>query len=282
MNPALAPTRLAAAHASKRSAAQPKAFPLSTAIFFLLHAASIAADDAITVKFEQLKSGHIVVPVKINGQGPFRLGFDTGSPPTFISTKLQRELGLQGQAARQLGAATLASRPVIVDSIEVGDLKATNFPVMILDHPTVKMLGDAQGGLEGLVGFTFFSRYRLTIDYEKQQMIFKPVAQTARRGGLDMRRQSPPPTRAVVFGATTEDAPNRKGIRVASVIAGCAADEAALKPGDLITSINDRWITGTGDFAEALAAIAPGLPARIKIIRDGKETQLTVKARPGL
>lgn len=243
----------------------------------------LAADDSITVKFEQLPSGHIAIPVKINGQGPFRLGFDTGSPPTFISTKVQRELGLRGQAARQMGATTMPSAPVNVDSIEVGDLKTVNFPLMILDHPTVKMLSDAQGGMEGLVGFSFFSRYRTTIDYEKKELIFKPIAQTARGGGaMGARRPTTTPTRAVVFGAETEVSANPKGVRVSAVIAGSAAAEAGLKKGDIITSLNDRWVTGSGDFAEALSAVAPGLPARIKVLRDGKEHLLTAKARPGL
>jgi predicted aspartyl protease len=244
---------------------------------------ALAADDSITVKFEQLQSGHIAVPVKINGQGPFRLGFDTGSPPTFISTKVQRELGLQGQAGRQVGAATMLSRPVAVDSFQIGDLNAANFPIMILDHPTVKMLSDAQGGMDGLVGFSFFSRYRTTIDYETKELIFKPIAQTARAtAAMGVRRPTATPTRAVVFGVETEVSANPKGVRVTSVIAGSAAEEAGLKKGDIITGLNERWVTGSGDLAEALAVVAPALPARIKIIRDAKEMQLTVKARAGL
>jgi hypothetical protein len=244
---------------------------------------AFAADDSITVKFEQLKSGHIAVPMKINGQGPIRMVFDTGSPPTFVSTKIQRELNLQGQAGRQMGAAMMPGAPTIVESLEVGDARLTNFPLRINDHPTVKMISETQGGAEGLVGYDFLTRFRTTIDYEKQELIFKPIAQTARGGGaMGVRRPTTTPTRAVVFGAETEVSASPKGMRVTSVIADSAAAEAGMKKGDIITSLNDRWVTGSGDFAEALSAVAPGLPARIKILRDGKEHQLTVKARAGL
>ena len=54
------------------------------AIAVLLFAsAALRADSdtaAKTVPFELLKTRHIVVSIKINGKGPYRVIFDTGSP----------------------------------------------------------------------------------------------------------------------------------------------------------------------------------------------------------
>ena len=41
----------------------------------------------IAVPFELLKTQHMVVNVKINGKGPYRLIFDTGAPVTLINNK---------------------------------------------------------------------------------------------------------------------------------------------------------------------------------------------------
>ena len=43
------------------------------------------------VPFELLKTQHMVVNVKINGKGPYRLIFDTGAPVTLINNKVAKE-----------------------------------------------------------------------------------------------------------------------------------------------------------------------------------------------
>src|SRR5262249_22729454 len=45
----------------------------------------------VAVPFELLKTQHMVVNVKINGKGPYRLIFDTGAPVTLINNKVAKE-----------------------------------------------------------------------------------------------------------------------------------------------------------------------------------------------
>ena len=53
-----------------------------------------------------------------------------------------------------------------VDKLQVGDLTTVKLPVIVLDHPVLKALEDMTGRhLDGLMGFTFFARYKTTIDY---------------------------------------------------------------------------------------------------------------------
>ena len=60
--------------------------------------------------------------------------------------------------------------------LQVGDLTAEKLPVIVLDHPVLKALGDVLGRpLDGIIGYTFFARYRTTIDYQAQRMTFEPV-----------------------------------------------------------------------------------------------------------
>ncbi len=63
-----------------------------------------------------------------------------------------------------------------VDKLQVGELTAIKLPVIVLDHPVLKALEDMTGRkLDGLMGFTFFARYKTTIDYHAHKMTFEPI-----------------------------------------------------------------------------------------------------------
>src|SRR2546423_6876277 len=71
----------------------------------------------------------IIVPVKINGKGPYRFVLDTGATFTCIDNKLVEELKLP-EWKGQFGVAVITPgegnvRLVSVDSLEVGEAKAT-------------------------------------------------------------------------------------------------------------------------------------------------------------
>ena len=62
---------------------------------------------AATVPMEVLQSKHIAVQIKVNGKGPFRVIFDTGSPVTLLSNRIAQEAELlskeQAKAPALLG-----------------------------------------------------------------------------------------------------------------------------------------------------------------------------------
>ena len=63
-----------------------------------------------------------------------------------------------------------------VERLEVGDLTARDVPVIVLDHPVLQALGKAlDRPLDGIIGYTFFARYKTTIDYQARTMTFEPV-----------------------------------------------------------------------------------------------------------
>ena len=60
--------------------------------------------------------------------------------------------------------------------LQVGDLTARKLPVLVLDHPVLSALEDMTGRkIDGLMGFTFFARYKTTIDYHAHIMTFEPI-----------------------------------------------------------------------------------------------------------
>ena len=62
---------------------------------------------------------------------------------------------------------------------------------------------------------------------------------------------------------------------VGAVQSGSAAEEAGLKPGDLIVSIDDEEIERFSDLQQVIR-ISPGVPLRVGLRRDGRQLTLTV------
>src|SRR6267143_1076173 len=151
---------------------------LSLTIILLIAGASVRAGEqpkSFSVPFDTIKTQHMVVDVKINGTGPYRLIFDTGAPDSLVNNKLAKEAGVFPKEFKKPPFALFGSMGQFkIKTVEAGDLKAENLSVMVVDHPTVAAISDVVGPIDGIVGFTFFARYRMTIDYQKKVMTFVP------------------------------------------------------------------------------------------------------------
>src|SRR5262249_1828827 len=127
------------------------------------------------VPFEMLPSNHMVVMAKVNGKGPFRFIFDLGAPVTLMGNKAAEAWGVVKADAPRMLLFSLRGEAK-ADAIELGDLTAKDVPVIVMDHPAVKALGQILGKpLDGIIGYTFFAHYRTSIDYQKRRMTFEPV-----------------------------------------------------------------------------------------------------------
>ena len=127
------------------------------------------------VPFELLPTRHIAINITINGKGPYRVIFDTGSPLSLISSKVAKAAGLAAKNTSFFGLSLLGSiEPVKVRSLKLGALAAENVPFLVMDHPTVEAMASVFGPIEGILGFPFFARYRMTLDYQSKQMTFVP------------------------------------------------------------------------------------------------------------
>jgi Do/DeqQ family serine protease len=65
-----------------------------------------------------------------------------------------------------------------------------------------------------------------------------------------------------------------KGVGVAQVQPGSAADRAGLRKGDVITSFNGVEMTDPNVFRNLVASTAPGTDVSLTVIRDGREQQI--------
>lgn len=65
-----------------------------------------------------------------------------------------------------------------------------------------------------------------------------------------------------------------KGVGVAQVQPGSAADRAGLKKGDVITAFNGVEVTEPNVFRNLVASTAPGSDVTLNVLRDGRELQM--------
>jgi hypothetical protein len=250
----------------------------------------------VTVPFDLLKTKHMVVQVKVNGKGPYRVIFDTGAPVTLLNTKVAKESGLLPKGAKAPAFNLFGSMgQVRIKTLELGDLKAEDLPAVVMDHPTVELISKFLGPIEGIVGFPFFARYKTTLDYQAKQLTFVPsgfeppdAMQALMATVMALTQDNPKPkvlAPAAQWGLTfrgkkADDA--EPGLTIEDVMPGSAADKAGLRTGDRLLTLDARWTDTLPDLYLAAAHVKPGASAKVKVKRETRETELTVTPRSGL
>ncbi|AAC07399.1 DegQ family serine endoprotease [Aquifex aeolicus] len=68
----------------------------------------------------------------------------------------------------------------------------------------------------------------------------------------------------------------KEGVLVAQVVPGSPADKAGLKVGDVIVEVNGKKIEDARDLQFTIMKMKPGTKAVLKVIRNGKEKEITV------
>jgi predicted aspartyl protease len=107
----------------------------------------------------------ILLPVQVNGSGPFEFILDTGAGTSLLSSDLAKQLEMkivgskEGQSAGGKVAVSLAK----TDSLAVGEAKLQDVDVGIVD---LAHIGKTIGAkVDGDLGYNFLKQFRLTIDY---------------------------------------------------------------------------------------------------------------------
>ena len=180
-------------------------------------------------------------------------------------------------------------------TIEVGDLKVEDMPVMVMDHPALKAAGRVLGQLDGIVGFPFFSRYKSTFDYEAKQITFEPVEY--RGTGMDMMQmvmvmmsdrsgKAPQKVQALTtlwgFQVARDKSETAAGVLVKEVHAGGPAAAAGLKVGDRLLELDGTWTESVEDTFRAAGAVPAGQKAKAKVKRGDEDLSITIVPRVGL
>jgi predicted aspartyl protease len=108
------------------------------------------------------QSGRIVVPVMINGQGPFRFVLDTGANRSVLASHMLAKLGLTVSAENLSVELSGVTGQAIVRTVAVKQLQAGALELKNLDMPVIDA---TMAGLDGVLGTEGLEGKRLTVDF---------------------------------------------------------------------------------------------------------------------
>lgn len=112
----------------------------------------------------------ILLPVAVDGEGPFQFILDTGAGTSLLSSDLAKQLAVkitgskEGQSAGGKVSVLLAR----VDSLAVGETRLDGVDVGIVDLQHISKTVGAQ--IDGDLGYNFLKHFRLTIDYRRSEI----------------------------------------------------------------------------------------------------------------
>jgi predicted aspartyl protease len=133
-----------------------------------------SAAGEIALEFAGRGDAAILVPVHVNGQGPFRLVLDTGATLTCLDQEVAQRLelpearGVVGVGAGVGGSGQMSL--VRIDSVRVGAARAEGMTGCALD---LRHTGAVGLDIDGLLGLDFLRAFRVTIDFEREVLILQ-------------------------------------------------------------------------------------------------------------
>jgi len=113
--------------------------------------------------------GGLILQVGIDGKGPFKAIFDTGSVNILsanFARKLELKLDVQGLEVGTSSPANVQVHTTHVGALQIGDLLVRNQTFYVIDMP------DENGAPSFLVGYELLRRLAVRIDFEQQRLTF--------------------------------------------------------------------------------------------------------------
>lgn len=132
------------------------------------------------------RAGRIIVPVSINGKGPFRFLLDTGANGSMISPALVRELGLSSKHnsdVRVQGTTGIERLPcVTIDELRIGSIVKHDVNMPVSPSPVLT-------GLGGILGMAGFGPVRVLVDFRRNRVEVDRSSTRLLEGYLDIHAQ---------------------------------------------------------------------------------------------
>jgi predicted aspartyl protease len=125
-----------------------------------------AGENAVSFRLAHPSKPLVIVPVFVNGQGPFDFAVDTGASSTVLSADLAGRLGLSLEQIPDLTGAGGRARAwrAQLESLSVGAGRHQALAVAVSEflEPLSQTLGVQ---LHGIVGYNFLRHFRVTFNY---------------------------------------------------------------------------------------------------------------------
>jgi hypothetical protein len=128
---------------------------------------STAPTGQLDVPIKVLRHGKQVialVPVRIDGHGPYTFALDTGASQSLVDSSVAKQLRVQKTGTHRVAGVTSVSKvqTIEVSHWSVGKVQLPATTVVEANLP----FGNADGGVQGLLGSDMLSQFDVvTIDY---------------------------------------------------------------------------------------------------------------------
>lgn len=119
---------------------------------------------AITFEFVP-RTSLVVVPVTINGRGPFRFILDTGASDSILSSAVADALAIpEGRSRRILTAGGAVPAQVrMLRIFKVGGVRLEEVEIAVMQADLMKTLQ-----VDGVLGADYLRRFKVSIDYQNR------------------------------------------------------------------------------------------------------------------
>jgi len=136
----------------------------------------------------QLAGGHnplVVLPVYVNGKGPYQFLLDTGAFDCLISPELPTAIGIRPESPQEATGAGGHIRLSLarVSYLAVGSAQQENVEVAVTDE-VLKFGSAIQSKVDGALGFNFLKNFRLIIDFQHNILRLSNPSSEKRDEGL--------------------------------------------------------------------------------------------------
>ena len=128
---------------------------------------------AVDMQFE-LRDGYMFLPVMLNGKGPFRMLFDADRG-NILSPRALAALGLQAQGNFGVAGKGENQREigiVRIDRVEVAGVGIDGMLFSTIDVSEYLARVEGIENVAGVVGFEFFKRFPVRLDYQRNRVTF--------------------------------------------------------------------------------------------------------------
>jgi predicted aspartyl protease len=133
--------------------------------------------------------GRIVVPVFIDGKGPFRFLVDTGADGSLVSAALATTLGLvpnQTPNERVEGTTGTEQLPcVTIDNLRIGSIVRHDVRMPVSNSHVMT-------GLDGILGLAGFGDVRVVVDFRRNRVVIAVSSRGLPQNFLDIRAERTP------------------------------------------------------------------------------------------
>jgi hypothetical protein len=128
-----------------------------------------AAPSQVAVRIDE--SGAIIVPLHINGSGPYHFLLDTGSSHSVVSQSLAEQLALHFVAKTSVLTSTGRDwRPVVrLDKTTIGGAQSDGLLASVTPSSQLDVIAR---GIDGIIGQDFLFAFNYTLDYRHQRIVW--------------------------------------------------------------------------------------------------------------